>query len=132
MKATPVLIALSIINMAGLAYVASQARPAQAAAPNDGIIRGKALQITDDKGMVRASISVMPAQKLKDGSTYPETVLLRLISGNGRPTVKISALDDGSGMSLGSGEGQAYAQILARKGPPEINLVDESGKKLAR
>ena len=82
-----------------------------------------------DSGKVRASISIMPAEKLKDGSTYPETVLLRLITTDGRPSVKISATTDGSGMALSDGQGLSYVQVLARGDKPEINIVDKSGQK---
>ena len=61
---------------------------------SDGVIDGVKIvplrQIVDERGKVRASISIMPATKLQDGSTYPETVLLRLITPDGRPSVKLS------------------------------------------
>jgi hypothetical protein len=127
MKFQPVLIALTFLNLAILGVTA--VRPQAAAAPTaDGILRGRGLQITDDKGKVRASISIMPAEKLKDGSTYPETVLLRLITDQGRPSVKISALTDGSGMSLADGQGESYVQILARGDNPRINIIGKDGK----
>jgi hypothetical protein len=56
---------------------------------------------------------------------------LRLITPDGRPSVKISALTDGSGMSLGDGQGPSYVQILARGDNPQINIVDKAGKKVS-
>jgi hypothetical protein len=128
LKLQPLLLALTFINFGLFGYTISQQRAI--AAPNDdGILRGKGLQITDEKGKVRASITIMPPTKLNDGSTYPETVLLRLITEEGRPSVKISAMTDGSGMSLGDGRGQSYVQVLARGDNPQINIVDKTGKK---
>ena len=48
------------------------------------VLRGRGLEITDDEGRVRASIKLHPASVLPDGTAYPETVLLRLISSQGR------------------------------------------------
>jgi hypothetical protein len=128
LKIQPLLLALTVINLGLFGYTISQQR-AQAAPNDDGIIRGKGLQIVDERGKVRASIAIMPATKMQDGSTYPETVLLRLITPDGRPSVKISALTDGSGMSLADGQGLSYVQMLARGDKPEINIVDKSGRK---
>jgi hypothetical protein len=128
MKVQPVLIALSALNLCGLTYLVSQSE-AFAAPTAAAMLRGRGLEIVDPAGRVRASISLMPAQTLKDGSVYPETVLLRLINGKGRPNVKISAMEDGSAMSLAS-EGPAYAQILARTDKPELNLVAADGKRM--
>ena len=127
MKLQTVLVGLTVINLGLLGYQAVHATSAHAAA-DDGILRGKGLQITDDKGKVRASITLMPASRQKDGSMYPETVLLRLITSEGKPTVKISALEDGAAMSLGS-SGPAYAQILARNDRPAVNLVGGDGRR---
>jgi hypothetical protein len=128
-KLQPVLIALTVANFALLIFLLGQAR-AVAAPADDGILRGKGLQITDNTGKVRASISIMPASRLNDGSTYPETVLLRLITDEGRPSVKISAMTDGSGMALSDGQGLSYVQVLARGDKPEFNIVDKTGAKV--
>ena len=70
---------------------------AQGVAP---VLRGRALEIVEDRGRVRASITLFPANpraKMPDGTTgYPETVLLRLISSAGRPDVKIAATERGA------------------------------------
>jgi hypothetical protein len=94
------------------------------------VLRGKALEIVDDNGKVRASITLFPASKQKDGSIYPETVLLRLITDAGRPAVKISAMSTGSGMALSDGHGLSYVQLLATKDAPEFNIVDKTGAKV--
>jgi hypothetical protein len=77
-------------------------------APNPEIVfalRGRALEIVDDQGRVRAMFKVFPADlnvKMLDGTTgYPETVLLRLIDSKGGPNVKIAATEGWVGNELG-------------------------------
>ncbi len=129
-KLQPVFVALTIANFALLAFLLSQSRAIAAPAPDDGILRGKGLQIVDNTGKVRASISIMPSQKLNDGSTYPETVLLRLITPDGRPSVKIAAMTTGAGFSFTDGKGLSYVQLVAENDDPKINIVDKAGKKV--
>jgi hypothetical protein len=128
LKIQPLLLALTVINLGLFGYTISQ-QGAQAAPNDDGVIRGKKLEIVDDKGRVRASIAIYPAEKLKDGSIYPENVLLRLITTEGRPSVKVQAGEDGSGMSLTDAKGLSYVQVLTRGDDPQINIVDKAGKK---
>ena len=131
LRLQPALIALTIANFAMLAFLLTQPRAIAAPTPDDGILRGKGLQIVDDSGKVRASISIFPAEKLKDGSIYPETVLLRLITPDGRPSVKLSTTQVGSGFSFTDGTGLSYVQLLAQNDDPKINIVDKSGKKIS-
>jgi hypothetical protein len=55
------------------------AAPAQAAgiAP---VLRGSSLEIVDSQGRVRAGLNVLPAGRSRDGTTFDETVLPRLIT----------------------------------------------------
>ena len=55
--------------------------------------------IVDDQDRVRASLSVMPAGTSAQGVAFPETVLLRLITEHGRPSVKISASEEAAGLN---------------------------------
>lgn len=128
-KLQPVLVAMTLANFALLAFMLAQPKAVAAPQPDDGILRARGLQIVDESGKVRASIAIHPAEKLADGSTYPETVLLRLITAEGRPNVKISSMTDGSGMSLGDAKGLSYVQVLARNDSPEINIVDRTGER---
>ena len=96
--------ALTVVNLALLVFSLAQPRAVvgQSVAP---VLRGRALEIVDDRGRVRASITVFPADpnvKMPDGTTgYPETVLLRLINSKGRPNIKIDASEVGSGVMVG-------------------------------
>jgi hypothetical protein len=81
MKARRLLLALTVANIVLLTF--SFTRPSAAGSQGDAsVVRGHALEIVDERGHVRASIAVLPADpavKMPDGTTgYPETVLLRL------------------------------------------------------
>ena len=130
LRLQPVLIALTLLNLGILGVVIAREQAVAAPSPaSDGILRGRALQIVDDQGKVRASITISPAEKQPDGSTYPETVLLRMSTSGGRPVVKISSSEDGAGVALSAAEGLAYVQILARGSDPKLVVVDGAGKE---
>jgi len=62
-----------------------------ASAETAPVLRGRALEIVDERRAVRAGIQVLPAAVSKaDGKAYAETVILRLIDPNGRPPVKLT------------------------------------------
>lgn len=132
MKTQRLLIALTIVNIALLTV--SLARPGAAGA--DGIapvLRGRALEIVDDRGRVRASIAVLPADpavKLPDGTTgYPETVLLRLSTSEGRPNVKLAATEDGAGLVLGGESNPTHVQVLAQGVSTSLKLSNKDGRE---
>ena len=99
MKIQKLLVVLTLVNLALLSLTLAQIRPAaaQAVAP---VLRGRALQIVDERGNVRASIAVLPASLQKNGQMSAETVLLRLITEKGRPSVKIDASEQRAGIAL--------------------------------
>lgn len=131
MNTQRLLVALTLLNAALLAFsiVRPSAAGTESVAP---VLRGRALQIVDDRGRVRASITVFPADpsvRMPDGTTgYPETVLLRLINSNGAPNVKISAADDGAGLVLGGESNPTHIQALARGASTSLKLNDKSGQ----
>src|SRR2546430_15824746 len=123
------LVALTLINFALLTL--SLTRPGTAADGVTSVLRGRALEIVDDRGRVRASIAVFPADpafKMPDGTTgYPETVLLRLRTSAGRPNVKLAATEDGAGLVLGGDSDPTYAQLLARGDSTFLKLSNKNG-----
>jgi len=123
-------IVLTVVNLFLLALLISQViRPAIA---SEAMLRGRGLEIVDATGRVRASISVMPEEKSANGSTVPETVLLRLITDRGRPAVKISTSEaGGSGMSLAgpTGTHQTYVSIGAKDTSTTLKLKNEDGRE---
>jgi hypothetical protein len=123
-------IILTVVNFMLLAFAVAQLRPAaaQGVVP---LLRGRALEIVDDQGRVRAEIKVLPAQptaKMPDGTTgYPETVQLRLISSQNGPHVKLATIEDGSALVLGGEKG--YTQLLSRGTDPFIKIVAKDGRE---
>ena len=99
MKIQPGLIVLTLLNLALLIFTTAQLRPALAAT-DAPVLRGRALEIVDDQGRVRASINVYPAKTQENGEAYPETVLLRMITERGRPSVKLSVSEEFAGLAL--------------------------------
>jgi hypothetical protein len=136
MKYQRLLIVVTVFNILMLAFTLGQTRAAGAEniAP---VLRGRALEIVDDRGRVRASITILPADptfKMPDGTTgYPETVLLRLIDPKGRPNVKLGASERGSGLGLGGQSDPTYVQILAEGPNTSLKLTNQAGReKLVR
>lgn len=83
MKSHRLLMALTVLNLVLLLVIAlSQARPAGARQGTLPVLRGRALEIVDAQGHVRASITVERPVTV-DSKRYPETVLLRLDRSDG-------------------------------------------------
>jgi hypothetical protein len=139
MKLQRLLIALTIFNLGLLVFLLAQIevrflgfrfllRSAEVNAAGS-VLRGRALEITDEEGRVRASIQLHPASVLPDGTTYPETVLLRLISSQGRPNVKIAATEDGSALVLGGESDPIQVAIAARGTTTSLTLINKDGQQ---
>ena len=130
MKIQPLLISLTLVNLALLIFTLAQMRPAVAESVPP-VLRGRALEIVDERGRVRASLNVLPAKTQPNGETYAETVLLRLITERGRPSVKIGASEQAAGVSLAgpSGTKDTYV-ILEEKGTASsLRLKNEDGRE---
>jgi hypothetical protein len=132
MKNERLLVLVTVLNLALLLFSVTQTRAgtARSVAP---VLRGRALEIVDDKGRVRASITLLPGDpsfKMPDGTIgYPESVLFRLISPKGRPNVKIGASDQGSGLGLGGQDDPTYVQILAQGASTSVKLTNKDGRE---
>ncbi len=130
MKTERLLILLTVANAGLLLY--QMVRPhLSTAATIDAqtVIRGRALEIVDDRGRVRASLSVLPEdpKHMWKGEPYPETVLLRLITADGRPNVKLGASKRGAGLLIGGESDPTYVQVLADGGESSVKLIDKKG-----
>jgi hypothetical protein len=102
MKMQVVAITLTVVNLIIMTILLTEMRPAHAQAkPQDNVqvLRGRALEITDSQGRIRASITLQPPVEA-GGKKYPETILLRLIDARGKPMVKMGAAEDGAGLTL--------------------------------
>ncbi len=130
MKLQPILIVLTVTNLLLLIFTITQLRPAVA---TDGasVLRGRALQIVDDHGRVRASINVYPAKHDDNGQNYPETVLFRLITERGRPSVKLGVSEEQATLALvgPSGTKETYVQLGAKGVVSSLTLKNENGSE---
>src|SRR3954466_10023542 len=132
MKTQRFLIGLTVLNI--LVLMSNMFRANSATNPEIApVLRGRALEIVDDQGRVRAMIKIFPPDPkvtMPDGSTgYPETVLLRLIDSKGAPNVKIAATEDGSAVSLGGESNPTHIQPLARGTNTLMKLVNKDNKE---
>jgi hypothetical protein len=126
-----ILTLLTLVNLGILGFLLfHQTRIAEA---NDAlpVFRGSGLEIVDAQGEVRASIQLVPegpaimadGSVAKDGKVYPETVRFRLIRADGRPSVKITTSEQGSGLTLGGGIDPTYIVLSADGGDPSFALT---------
>jgi len=132
MKNQRLLVLITVFNVLLLMFSLGQTRAvvAEGIAP---VLRGRSLEIVDDRGRVRASITILPADptfKMPDSTTgYPETVLLRLIDSKGGPNVKLGATDRGSGLLLGGESDPTYVQILAEGPSTSLKLINKDRRE---
>ena len=129
MKTPRFLISLTVANLALLLFtVAQQIRPAFAQG-DTSVLRGRALEIVDEHGRVRASLNVLPSGKSPNGEAYAETVLLRLITERGRPSVKIGASEQTSGLSFAgpTNTKDTYVILEAKETTTSLKLRNEDG-----
>ena len=123
MRIQHVAIALTIVNLVLLMVLLEQVTPlsAQETAP---VLRGRALEIVDDAGRVRASLSVLPARDQE-----AETVLLRLITEQGRPSVKVGASETSAGLSIAgpTGTQNTWITVTADRSKGKVIVKSEDG-----
>jgi hypothetical protein len=124
------LAALTVVNLALLTATLLANRPVAAdAAPP--VLRGRALEIVDDHGRVRASITVLPAGTSAHGEASRETVLLRLITERGRPSVKIGASEESAGLAFSgpTGTKDTYVILESKDKASTLKLRNEDGRE---
>jgi hypothetical protein len=128
MKVNRVVVVLTVINLATLAINLTTMR-ASAAQDAAQVLRGRSLEIVDGSGRVRASLGVLgPGEG--DGRAH-ETVLLRLITERGRPSVKIGASEESAGLSFAgpSGTRDTYVILQSKGQESSLKLRNESGRE---
>ena len=131
MKISFAMVGLTALNIGAVLISITQVlQPARADSQAD-ILRARGLQIVDDRGRVRASLTVLPATTSEAGVTSQETVLLRLITENGRPAVKIGASERASGVSIAgpTGTKDTYAILGADATASSLKLRSEGGRE---
>jgi len=137
MKNTHALTALSLLNLGILIFSVSHHTASVQASGSEQVVRGRALEIVDAQGRVRASISINPEGPARkaDGSPtewgdkiFPEAVVFRLIRPDGRPSVKIATTEQGSGLDLGGGIDPTYIVATSEGGEASITVTNKDGR----
>ncbi len=104
MKNQWIFLTLTAINFALLALLLLLPYFTKADAAEDTVLRGAGIEIVDRNGRLRAQLVLEPENpgyEWPDGRIgYPETVILRLITADGKPRVKITTSDEDSGLML--------------------------------
>jgi len=120
---------LTLLNLVLLvALMSSQASTALAKQSGLPVLRGRALEIVDDQGRLRANILVHGPETV-NGITYPETVLLRMIDPTGGPLVKLTAAANGTALRLSDGRaGNGGVELYARDTASFVRIVSQSGR----
>lgn len=137
MKTARILTMLTLVNLGILSFLSLSQTRTVAAKSSLPVLRGSGLEIVDADGKVRASIHLEPAgparmadgSVAKDGKVYPETMLFRLIRPDGRPSVKISTSEQGSGLTLGGGTDPTYIVLSADGGDASLALTNKDGRR---
>jgi hypothetical protein len=137
MKNTFAVTVLTILNLALLVTIAlDHIGSAEASSPSQ-VIRARGIEIVDAQAQVRASLSIIPAGPARradgrpveaNGKIYPETVLLRLIRPDGRPSVKIGTSEQGSSIYLSGGIDPADIVLNSDGGENSLILTNRDGR----
>src|SRR5262245_39764260 len=94
---------LTLLNCVLLTVlVLSQATTAFGKQSAPGVLRGRSLEIMDEQGRMRAEI-VVHGPETKNGVTYLETVLFRMMDPHGGPLMKMTVAANGSALGLSDG-----------------------------
>ena len=121
---------LTLLNLVLFVLLSlSQASPALGRQTELPVLRGRGLEIVDAQGRIRASISIMPPSRADTGSS--ETVLLRLITERGRPSVKIGSSEPHSGLSFAgpTGTRETYVILEAKGTSAQLKMRAEDGRE---
>jgi hypothetical protein len=134
MKATPFLVLLTLVNLGLLAYQCLRL-PEAAAEEGPPVLRGRGLEIVDDQGRLRVQMKIEPANAtapMPDGTKgYPETVIFRLITPDGKPRVKLTTSDQGSGLMLLGDSDTTHTILKADRAKTMLKLRnDEKTEKV--
>ena len=124
MNMQKIAVGLTVANVVLAAVLVSQMNAVNAsdAAP---VLRGRALEIVDDRGRVRASIKIEPPTSV-DSQHYPEAVVFRLRdSDDSAPGVKLDTSRDGAGMVLAGGK----VRLMAKRGESSVSVKGDNGRE---
>jgi hypothetical protein len=129
---------LLVLTLANLGLLAHQLlRLPEASAKEDApMLRARGLELVDDQGRVRVQFKLEPANptyKWPDGTRvgYPETVIFRLITADGKPRVKLTTSEEGSGLMLLGSSDTTHTVLHAEGTKTSLKLRnDESTQRI--
>jgi hypothetical protein len=128
MKSQTIGLILTGVNLLLLVFLLAQLQPSYARKTDSAsILRGTGLEIVDDHGKVRASITVLPDDRTAK-EAKPGGIIFRLIDTYGKPMIKIGADYEGGGMTIVD-RSNGYIQLLAREKGALIKLKNVDGKE---
>jgi hypothetical protein len=127
MKIQRIAFGLTIINLLLLIFLLAQIRraTAQDVLP---VLRGRALEIVDSQGRVRAEILVHGPETVS-GKLYPETTLFRLADPKSGPVVKLTASEEGSALGLSDDSQGGIRLYASRRLGNLVKVVSKDGKE---
>jgi hypothetical protein len=134
MKSWRLTIGLMLLNAVLLVgLVASHVRSASANQAIPAVLRGRALEIVDEEGRVRARILVH-GPEIVNGQRYPGAVLLQMGDPRGEPGVKLTASENGAALGLSDGhrlsDGRSGGiQLYAHDTASFLKVVDSQGRE---
>jgi hypothetical protein len=120
------LLALTLVNLGLMVFLLTRVAPPEAHGA-ESVLRARALEIVDDQGRARASIKIQPGGTA-NGKAYPETVILRLIDPNGRPSVKLAGSEQGAGLGLVGEDDSTHVVLKAEEGSASLKLASKAGQ----
>lgn len=128
MKPVHLVAALTVVNLALLAaQVVGLPRAEAGATP--AMLRGRGLELVDEQDRVRVQMKLEPANpsyQWPDGQTgYPETVIVRLITADGKPRVKLTTSEQGSGLMLLGATDTTHAVLHAEGAATSLKLRND-------
>lgn len=118
MRLVRVAVALTAVNLAILLAGLAQARPTGAQAGDD-VLRGRALELVDEGGRMRARLNVESSGE----------VVLRLLDQRGTIRVKLGADKEGSGLLLANDATEPGIHLLAGAEGSRIRVANKDGRE---
>ena len=121
---TAVNLALLVVLLARIGPVTAQGSP--------GLLRGTGLEIVDERGCARATISILAANTdvaATDLGSFPETVVFRLIDPKYGPVVKLSGSERSAGLGLGGDSQAKYTLLESQPTGSFLRLTDANGRE---
>jgi hypothetical protein len=120
---------LTLVNLGLLGYQLTGAAPSRDEA---AVLRGRGLEVLDAQGRLRAELKIEPADpayRWPDGTRvgYPETVIFRLVTADGKPRVKVTTSAEGSGLLLLGDADATHATLAAQGERSSLRLRDGDG-----